>query len=96
MNDILKSAIINITNDHCIANGIKPVYSHGVTNRRSGMSDTERERLKQIYIDYDIADLMSGSVGSYDNRVSVMREDFGFSKEMIMDLFDYHRDRISK
>ena len=86
MNDILKAAIINITNDHCIANGIKPAYP-----------EHTRASIEQIYEDYDINDLIK-STRHQDDKIAIetMREEFGFSEDLIQDLFDFHRDRFSE
>ena len=88
MNDILKAAIINITNNYCKDNGIKPVYPEH--------SDGSAY-IAQLYEEYDINDLIK-STRHQDDKIAIetMREEFGFSEDLIQDLFDFHRDRISK
>ena len=84
----MKSAIINITNDYCTANGIKPVYPEHTDGSES---------IAQLYEEYDINDLIK-MMRHQDDKIAIetMREEFGFSEELIQDLFDFHRDRISE
>ena len=55
------------------------------------------DSVKTIYEEYDINDLIK-STRHQDDKIAIetMREEFGFSEDLIQDLFDFHRDRISE